>query len=40
MKEFWNVIQAVFAAVGGWIGYFLGGNDCLIYALLAVVVLD
>lgn len=40
MKEFWNVIQAVFAAVGGWIGYFLGGNDGLIYALLAFVVLD
>ena len=40
MKEFWNVIQAVFAAVGGWIGYFLGGNDGLLYALLAFVVLD
>ena len=40
MKEFWNVIQAVFAAVGGWIGYFLGGNDGLLYALLACVVLD
>ena len=39
MKEFWNVIQAVFAAVGGWIGYFLGGNDGLLYALLAFVVL-
>ena len=24
MKEFWNVIQAIFAAVGGWLGYFLG----------------
>ena len=22
MKEFWNVIQAIFAAVGGWLGYF------------------
>ena len=40
MKEFWNVIQAVFAAVGGWIGYFLGGHAGLIYALLAFVVLD
>lgn len=40
MKEFWNVIQAVFAAVGGWIGYFLGRNDGLLYALLAFVVLD
>lgn len=40
MKEFWNVIQTVFAAVGGWLGYFLGGCDGLLYALLAFVVLD
>lgn len=40
MKEFWNVIQAVFAAIGGWLGYFLGGCDGLLYALLAFVVLD
>ena len=40
MKEFWNAIQAIFAAVGGWLGYFLGGNDGLLYALLAFVVLD
>ena len=40
MKEFWNVIQAIFAVVGGWLGYFLGGNDGLLYALLAFVVLD
>ena len=40
MKEFWNVIQMVFAAVGGWLGYFLGGCDGLLYALLAFVVLD
>ena len=29
MKEFWNTIQLVFAAVGGWLGYFLGGCDGL-----------
>jgi len=40
MKEFWNVIQAVFAAVGGWLGYFLGGCDGLLYALIAFVVID
>ena len=40
MKEFWNVTQAVFAAVGGWLGYFLGGCDGLLYALLVFVVLD
>ena len=40
MKEFWNTIQLVFTAVGGWLGYFLGGSDGLIYTLLAFVVLD
>ena len=40
MKEFWNTIQFIFAAVGGWLGYFLGGCDGLLYALLLFVVLD
>ena len=40
MKEFWSMIQLGFAAVGGWLGYFLGGCDGLLYALLAFVVLD
>lgn len=40
MKEFWNFIQLAFAAVGGWLGYFLGGSDGLIFALLAFVVID
>ena len=40
MKEFWNAIQAAFAAVGGWLGYFLGGSDGLLYALLIFVVID
>lgn len=40
MKEFWNTIQLIFAAVGGWLGYFLGGCDGLLYALLAFVVVD
>lgn len=40
MKEFWNTIQFVFAAVGGWLGYFLGGCDGLLYSLLAFVVID
>lgn len=40
MKEFWNTIQLIFTAVGGWLGYFLGGCDGLLYALLAFVVLD
>ena len=40
MKEFWNTIQLVFTAIGGWLGYFLGGCDGLLYTLLAFVVLD
>lgn len=40
MKEFWNMIQLAFAGVGGWLGYFLGGCDGLILALLAFVVID
>jgi len=40
MKEFWNTIQFVFAGIGGWLGYFLGGCDGLLYALLAFVVID
>lgn len=40
MKEFWNMVQLVFTAIGGWIGYFLGGCDGLIYALVAFVVID
>ncbi len=40
MKEFWNTIQFAFAAIGGWLGYFLGGCDGLLYALLAFVVAD
>ena len=40
MKEFWNTIQFIFSAVGGWLGYFLGGCDGLLYTLLAFVVLD
>ena len=40
MKDFWNVIQLVFSAVGGWLGYFLGGCDGLLYALIAFVAID
>lgn len=40
MKEFWNSIQLVFAGVGGWLGWFLGGCDGLLYALIAFVVID
>lgn len=40
MKEFWNTIQLVFAGIGGWLGYFLGGCDGLLYALIAFAVID
>ena len=40
MKEFWNMIQMVFAAVGGWLGYYLGGCDGLLLALVAFAVAD
>ena len=40
MKEFWKFIQMIFTAVGGWLGYFLGGCDGLLFALLAFVVVD
>ena len=40
MIEFWNTIPRAFAAVGGWLGYFLGGCDGLLYALIAFVAID
>lgn len=40
MKELWTTVQLVFAAVGGWLGWFLGGCDGLLFALVAFVVID
>lgn len=40
MKELWNTMQLIFAAMGGWIGWFLGGCDGLLYALVAFVAID
>ena len=40
MKEIWNWSQVVIAAIGGWLGYFLGGWDGFLYALVAFVVID
>ena len=40
MKEFWNMIQAVFTMAGGWLGYFLGGCDGLLFALVLFVAMD
>ena len=40
MKELWTSIQVVLAAVGGWLGWFLGGCDGLLFALVAFVGAD
>lgn len=40
MKQIWTLIQMVFSAFGGFIGWFLGGNDGFIYALMVFVVID
>lgn len=40
MKEFWTTIQIAFTAVGGWLGWFLGGCDGLLYALIAFATVD
>ena len=39
-KEKWKMGRAVFAVVGGWIGWFLGGIDGLMYALIAFILVD
>ena len=39
MKEFWITIH-FFVTIGGWLGYFLGGCDGLLYALIAFAVID
>lgn len=40
MKDLWNTIQIIFAAIGGWLGWFLGGFDGLLYGLIVFVVVD
>ena len=40
MKEFVNLVQCAFAAVGGFFGWFVGGLDGMLYALIAFVVVD
>jgi len=40
MKEIWNWIQLALSAVGGAIGWFFGGMDGLIFALLVFVIAD
>jgi toxin secretion/phage lysis holin len=40
MKEFWTGTQVVFTGIGGCLGWFLGGCDGLLYALVLFVVVD
>ena len=40
MKTVWNTVQFSFAAVGGFLGWFLGSCDGLLYALIAFVTVD
>jgi toxin secretion/phage lysis holin len=40
MKDIWGGIQMFFAAAGAWFGWFFGGLDGFIYALIAFVIID
>ena len=40
MKEIWTWIQLMLAAIGGWFGWFLGGADGFLYALIVFVAID
>jgi len=40
MKEFITWMQCAFAAIGGFVGWFLGGFDGFLYALLVFVIID
>lgn len=40
MKDVLNVIQMIFTAIGGYLGWLLGGVDGFLYALIAFVIID
>ncbi len=40
MREIWRNLQFMFAGVGAWVGWFLGGFDGFSYALVAFVTID
>ena len=40
MKELWIHFQITIAIVGGWLGWFLGGFDGFLYALITFVFVD
>ena len=40
MKMIWQWVQVVVAAIGGFLGWFLGGLDGFMYVLIVLVILD
>ena len=40
MKELWTYLQIMIASLGGWLGWFLGGLDGFLYALIIFVIVD
>ena len=40
MKEIWNWVQVALTALGGFLGWFLGGFDGFLYALVTLMVAD
>lgn len=40
MKTLWLLFQGTFTALGGFLGWFLGGLDGFLYALIAFVIAD
>lgn len=40
MKQIWSGIQIAFTAFGGFLGWFLGGVDGFLYALIVFTVID
>ena len=40
MKSIWVSIQVAFSALGGFLGWYLGGVDGFLYALSAFVLVD
>ena len=40
MKGIWNWIQMTIAAIGGALGWYLGGWDGFLYALVTFVIID
>jgi toxin secretion/phage lysis holin len=40
MRDIWTFLQMAFAAIGGWLGWFLGGYDGFLYALIVFVFID